>query len=102
MQFDSAFTVHQECVCQCHVHATARGIAAGGKAGCNPALAKLLGPHTKKQKLDSPAAASLPLNGELQTPCYFWCFAAHSSCCLLLVRYTLLSADQSHHAQLHI
>ncbi|KAL0021711.1 hypothetical protein WJX79_005570 [Trebouxia sp. C0005] len=39
------------------------GPSAGGKAGWNPAFAKLLGPHTKKQKLDSPAAASLPLNG---------------------------------------
>jgi len=43
------------------------GIFAGGKAGWNPAFAKLLGPQTKKQKLDSPAAAHLPLNGEMQT-----------------------------------
>jgi hypothetical protein len=43
------------------------GVFAGGKAGWSPAFAKLLGPQTKKQKLDSPAAASLPLNGEMHT-----------------------------------
>jgi hypothetical protein len=42
-------------------------VFAGGKAGWNPAFAKLLGPQTKKQKLDSAPAASLPLNGEMQS-----------------------------------
>lgn len=32
----------------------------------------------------------------------FRCSAAINSCCLLLMRYTLLSADQTNHAQLHI
>lgn len=51
-------TSHRPCQITCAVFA-------GGKAGWNPAFAKLLGPQAKKQKLDSPAAASLPLNGEI-------------------------------------
>lgn len=67
VQCDIALAVHGNCVCQRHLYFTTCGIFAGGKAGWNPAFAKLLGPQAKKQKLDSPAAASLPFNGEMQT-----------------------------------
>ena len=72
-------TFHITCASSQHMcHSTSHvpfhitcAIFAGGKAGWNPAFAKLLGPQTKKQKLDSPAAASLPLNGQMQTPFWF-------------------------------
>ena len=49
-------------------------MSAGGKAGWNPAFAKLLGPQAKKQKLGPPATPPLPLNGEVcHLPCPSLC-----------------------------
>ena len=36
----------------------------GGKAGWDPSFAKLMGPGTKRQKLDQSQPVALPLNGE--------------------------------------